>query len=111
MDEKKNDDKNDLKNVNAAPESDSTAFFWAGAGASAVGLIIFILTLCLPDFFGVYGLIAAILCSLASLAFLATQKKKNNFKAVLYVTIAAYILLAAFTAFFIGGIIYASTAG
>ncbi|MDE5729040.1 MAG: hypothetical protein K2I20_02565 [Clostridia bacterium] len=112
MNEKENNDKKDeLKKVNSLPASAATGYFWGGAAASAVGLALFVLTLCLPNIFGVYGLIAAVLCALASLAFLATQKKKNNFKAVLYVTVAAYILLAVFVGFFIGGIIYASVGG
>ena len=110
MDEKENVEKKDeLKKVSAAPESDAKTYFWVGAGASAAVIIVFVLTLCLPKILGVYGLIAAVLCALVSLSFLGTQKKKNNFKAVLYVTIAAYILLAVYVAFFIGGIIYASS--
>ncbi len=112
MENDKNENKkNEPSNLNGEqPQSDSTAFFWVGAAASAAGLVLFVLTLCIPHILGVYGLIAEVLCSLASLSFLNTQKKKNNFKAVLYVTIAAYVLLAVFIAFFIGGIIYASLA-
>lgn len=106
MDEK---EKNERDKISNAPESDAKTYFWVGAGAAVAGVIVFVLTLCLPKILGVYGLIAAVLCALVSLSFLGTQKKKNNFKAVLYVTIAAYVLLAVYVAFFIGGIIYASS--
>ena len=110
MDEKENESKiNKEKKADASPESDTKTYFWVGAGAAVAGVIAFVLTLCLPKILGVYGLIAAVLCALVSLSFLGTQKKKNNFKAVLYVTIASYILLAVYVAFFIGGIIYASS--
>lgn len=55
---------------------------------------------------GIYALISSVLLSLASLAFAGVQKKKNNFKNLIYVTIAAYAALALSTAVFIGGIIY-----
>ncbi len=104
----KEDKKDELNKVNAG-ESGFVTYFWIGVAASVIALTLFLLTVFLPTVFGVYGLIAAVLCSLASLAFLNSQKKKNNFKAVLFVTIAAYVLLAALIAFFIGGIIYASS--
>ena len=58
---------------------------------------------------GLYALISSILLGIASLSFAATQKKKNNFAAVKYVKIAAYILLAICVGFFIGGLIYSAT--
>lgn len=57
---------------------------------------------------GVYSLIASIILELCSLSFLATQKKRYNFRAVLYLTIAAYTMLVLSAAFFIGGLIYSS---
>ena len=44
---------------------------------------------------GVYFLIASVLLELTALSFLSTQKKKNNFKAVFYVSIVAYVFLGA----------------
>lgn len=58
---------------------------------------------------GVYALIASVLLELAALSFLSTQKKKNNFKAIFYVTMAAYILLALSLLLFAGGLIYVAT--
>lgn len=58
---------------------------------------------------GVYTLIASVLLELSALSFLSTQKKKNNFKAVFYVTIAAYVLLALSALLFIGGLVYVAT--
>ena len=55
---------------------------------------------------GVYMLIVSILLELAALSFLSTQKKKNNFRGVLYLTVAAYVLAALSVALFAGGLIY-----
>jgi len=110
MENDKNENKkNEPSNLNGEqPQSDSTTFFWVGAAASAAGLVLFVLTLCIPHILGVYGLIAAVLCSLASLSFLNTQKKKNNFKAVLYVKIGAYCVTGIAALLFIGGLIYSA---
>ena len=58
---------------------------------------------------GVYTLIASVLLELTALSFLSTQKKKNNFKEVFYVTIAAYVLLGLSLILFVGGLIYVAT--
>lgn len=55
---------------------------------------------------GIYCLIASVLLELSALSFLSTQKKKNNFKAVFYVTVAAYVLLGLSLLLFIGGMIF-----
>ena len=68
--------------------------------ATALGLSFTIL--------GVYSLIASVLFELLSLSFLATQKKKCNLKCILYLTIAAYALLAASAALFIGGLVFSA---
>ena len=57
---------------------------------------------------GIYSLIASILLSLASLSFVNVQKRKNNFKNLIYVKVCAYILLAICAGFFIGGIIWSA---
>lgn len=58
---------------------------------------------------GIYSLITSIVLCLASLAFVNAQKRKNNFKSLLYVKICAYILLAICAGFFIGGLIWSAT--
>lgn len=55
---------------------------------------------------GVYMLIASVLLELAALSFISTQKKKNNFMAVFYVTVVAYVLLALSGLTFLGATIY-----
>ena len=57
---------------------------------------------------GVYALISSILLGLCSLAFCNAQKKKNNFKAVLYVKIGAYCVTGIAALLFIGGLIYSA---
>lgn len=58
---------------------------------------------------GIYSLIASVLFSLGALTFANIQKKRNNFKELIFVFIAAYAVLAVTVAFFIGGIIWASS--
>ena len=60
---------------------------------------------------GVYTLIASVLLELAALSFLSTQKKKNNFRAVFFVTATAYVLLALSMLLFAGGLIYVAMQG
>ena len=56
---------------------------------------------------GIYSLIASILLSLASLTFINIQKKRNDFKWLIYVRVVAYILFAVVFLFFAGGILWA----
>ena len=92
------------------PQSTTKNYFYFAIAACALGVIAFVLGVALPSLIGVYGVIAAILCELACLAFLTTQKKKNNFKAVKYLLIISYILVGLFVLFMIGGIIYMNVA-
>ena len=55
---------------------------------------------------GIYALIASILCAIASLSFTSVQKKKNTVAGLLYVKIAAYVVLALSAALFTGGLVY-----
>ena len=64
-----------------------------------------------PGMGGVYTLIASIFLELGALSFLKTQKKKNNFKGVFYVTVVAYVLLASSLLLFAGGLIYVIARG
>ncbi len=72
------------------------------AGAAALGLIFTKL--------GIYALLAAIILSLAALAFANTQKRKNNFGRLKIVIICAYVLLGVSIAVFIGGLIWSAAA-
>ncbi len=82
-----------------------TFFYIAAAlvllSATAFGLTFTVL--------GIYALISSILLGIAALAFVSAQQKKQNFKALLYVKIAAYVMLAVAVLFFIGGTIYSQT--
>lgn len=57
---------------------------------------------------GIYSLIASILLALASLAFVNVQKRKNKFRNLIFIETAAYIVLAAAVAIFIGGIVWSA---
>lgn len=57
---------------------------------------------------GIYALIAALLLSLASIAFANVQKRKNNFDKLVIIRICAYVVLGITAALFIGGIIWSS---
>lgn len=57
---------------------------------------------------GIYALISGILLGLASLAFSAKQKKKDNLKGLTWIEAAAYVLLVLSLAIFIGGLIYSA---
>lgn len=91
-----------------APASATKTYFFISVAACALGAVAFGLAFTV---LGIYALIASILLELVSLSFSGTQKKKNNFKAVFYVKVVAYAFLIAFTAFFIGGIIYMGISG
>ncbi len=87
------------------PPYDGKTYFYIGLGAAVLSAVAFGLTFTVP---GIYALISAVLLSIAALSFLNTQKRKNNFKAVKYATVAAYVLLFIYLIFFVGGIIYSS---
>lgn len=70
------------------------------AGAAALALIFTPL--------GIYALIAAVLFDIAALTFLNIQKKKNAFRELKFIIIAAYVLLGVTVAVFAGGIIWSS---
>ncbi|MDE7330436.1 MAG: hypothetical protein K2N30_05070 [Clostridia bacterium] len=59
-------------------------------------------------FMGIYALISSILLGLGSLSFCTAQKKKNNFKHLLYVKICAYVIFGIAFLTFIGGLIYSA---
>ncbi len=84
-------------------EKNGRVFFYIAIACTALGALFFGLTFT-P--LAVFSLCASILFCLASLSFLNTQKKKENFKGVLILTIITYILFGIFLAFFIGGVIW-----
>ena len=79
-------------------------YFFIAVGA--VALAAAALGLSFVPALGVYSLIASVLFELAALSFLATQKKKNNFKGLFYATVATYVLLGLSILLFVGGMIY-----
>lgn len=98
------DNENADKNTeNNQPANGKTIYFYIAVCACVLGAVA-----CGLAFtrLGVYALICSVVFELASLAFCNAQKKANNFKAVKYVKICAYVLLGIFIAVFVGGIIY-----
>lgn len=85
-------------------ENSTHVNFFIAIGALVLGAIALGCTF-IPQI-GVYTLIASVLLELTALSFLSTQKKKNNFKGVFYVTIVAYVLLGLSLILFAGGLIY-----
>ena len=85
-------------------ENSTRAYFFIAIGLLVAAAVAFGCTF-IPNV-GVFMLIASVLLELAALSFLTTQKKKNNFKAVFYVTLAAYVLLALSGLMFLGVTIY-----
>lgn len=96
------------ENSDNSAENSTQVYFFMATGAlvlAAVALLLAFVTV-----LGIYALIASALLELAAISFLTTQKKKNNFKAVFYVTAATYVLLGITTMVFVGGLIYSAVA-
>ena len=72
----------------------------AAAGAVALGLSFTVL--------GMYALIASALFEIASITFINLQKKRQDFKWLVFIKTAAYVLLIAALVVFIGGTIWSS---
>ena len=70
------------------------------AGAAAFGLSFTVL--------GIYALIAGMLFEITSITFINLQKKKQNFKWLFYIKIAAYVFLIAALIVFVGGTIWST---
>lgn len=81
-------------------------FFYVAAALVVLSAVSFGLTFTV---LGIYALISSILLGIAALAFVSAQQKKEKFKALLFVKIAAYAVLATAVLFFIGGTIYSQT--
>ncbi len=94
------------KNKNELPPEEpytGKAYAYIAIGLTAAAIVAFGLTFTV---LGIYSLISSVLLSLASLAFVTTQKRKNNFDKLIYITVCAYIVLGVTVLSFIGGIIY-----
>ena len=98
-------DENSQK-TDETPQKRDKVYFIVALVCTALGVLFFGLTFT-P--LAVYSLLASILFCIASLSFLGTQKKRENFKGVFILTIVTYVLLALFIAFFIGGVIFSLT--
>lgn len=94
-----------LKNTNGTPQKSNRVYFFVALPCTVLCVVFFGLTF---SPLGVYSLLAAILFCISSLSFLSTQKKRENFKGVLILTIITYILLGIFIAFFVGGVVFVS---
>lgn len=87
-------------------KSTSKTYFYVAIALCVLAAVAFGLSF---SFMGIYALIASLILELAALSFCVTQKKKNNFPALKFVFIAAYVLLALSALLFIGGLIYSAT--
>lgn len=104
---KRNKPQNEQDYGENTAENSTRTYFFIAIAMLALAAVAFGCTF-IPGV-GVYTLIASVLLELTTLSFLSTQKKKNNFKAVFYVTVAAYVLLAISVLLFAGGLIYVAT--
>ena len=96
---------NEEKEETLPQQSDFKIYFYIAIAACVLSAAAF--GLCFT-FMCIYALISSIMLGLCSLAFCNAQKKKNNFKAVLYVRISAYCVTGIAALLFIGGLIYSA---
>ena len=91
---------------NNSPENDGGKLFayiaigLIVAGGIALGLSFTVL--------GIYALIASIILEFAAMTFINVQKKKNDFKWLKYIKLAAYAVFIAAIIVFVGGTIYSA---
>ncbi len=83
-------------------------YFYVALGSTVISAAFAVLGFTV-SVISIYGIIVSILMSLAALSFLATQKKKNDFKAVRPLTVINYVIVVLLVLFIIGGIIYSYT--
>jgi len=90
------DDKNKARNeVNEqTPQEKNYIFFFIAIGCFAVGALLFGLAFAIKNA-GTYMLFASMISELASVTFLNAQKKKYDFKWILIVRIASYVVMGA----------------
>lgn len=98
-----NDNKNQDRNTEENYTKKTYAYIAIGlaaAGAVALGVSFTVL--------GIYALIASMLFEIAAMTFVNLQKKKNDFKWLNFIKIAAYVLFAAALLIFVGGTVWAA---
>ena len=86
-------------------KSTTKTYFYIAIAACVLSSVAFGLSF---SILGIYALIASLILELSALSFCVTQKKKNNFPALKFVFIAAYILLALSALLFVGGLVYSA---
>lgn len=108
MSENKNDENKEHKIIPQQPEEEKyegKLYAYIGMGLTAAGALFFGLSFTVM---GIYSLIASVIFHIAALTFYNVQKKKNNFKWLFYVQIAAYVLFFVTFLFFAGGILWSA---
>jgi len=90
------DDKNKPRNEEKeqTPQEKNYIFFFIAIGCFAVGALLFGLAFAIKNA-GTYMLFASMISELASVTFLNAQKKKYDFKWILIVRIASYVIMGA----------------
>ena len=86
-------------------KSTTKTYFYIAIAACVLSAVAFGLSF---SFMGIYALISSLILELCALSFCVTQKKKNNFPALKFVFIAAYVLLALSALLFVGGLVYSA---
>lgn len=95
---------NNDKNARLQPQEEQTPqeknylFFFISAGCFALGALSFILAFVLSiaiKGIGTYLLFASMICELASVTFLNAQKRKYNFKWIMVLRVASYVIMGA----------------
>ncbi len=87
------------------PTYNKKVYAYISAGLTAAGAVFLALIF---TKLGIYSLIASVILSLAALAFVNVQKRKNSFGGLKYFTAAAYAVLALSIAVFVGGLIWSA---
>lgn len=100
----------DIENENLNEEEQRPAdgkkiYFYVAIALCVLGAVAYGLSF---TFMGIYALISSILLGIGCLSFCTAQKKKNNFKQILYVKICAYAVLGIALLTFLGGLIYSA---
>lgn len=91
---------NNGKNAQPQPQEEQTPqeknylFFFISAGCFAVGALLLGLAFAIKNA-GTYLLYASMICELASVTFLNAQKRKYNFKWILALRVASYVIMGA----------------
>lgn len=98
-------DNNQKKDGESKPEEQYTGktYAYIGLGLMAGAALFFGLSFTVM---GIYSLLTSILLNLASITFINLQKKKYDFKWLVYIKVAAYILFVVIFLFFAGGIFW-----